>query len=92
MNIKIKKISLLINKALVNVEKEIDMHKKGLKADATISELKIIKNELTLMKKYMSPSKYVPIYNFMIRDSWNKYNHLGEDLLKVANEYKEKLL
>ena len=43
------------------------------------------------MKIAMSPQRYVPTFNYIIRDSWNSFSELGEKLLKIAHDYNEKL-
>lgn len=85
-------ISNLIDSTIDDVRKEIELNKKGIGTDSSISTLEQIIEELHQMKLAMSPSIYLPTYNYVIRDSWDEFPKLGEKLLKVFYEYKNKLV
>ncbi|WZY01340.1 hypothetical protein NSQ26_04700 [Bacillus sp. FSL W7-1360] len=84
-------VKMLIDDVVSDLEQEIELHKKGTGTDASIPVLSEILGELNQMKAAMSPGKYLPTYNYIIRDSWGMFPRLGEKLLKVSHEYKEKL-
>ncbi len=86
------KIEKLIDKGLSDIEKEIELLRNGKEGDTTIEVLEKIKIELEKMKEVLSPQQFVPTYNYIIRDSWNTFSHLGEELLHIVNEYNEKLI
>lgn len=72
-------IELVNNK--INTEKDL----------ITIDCLKKILIELNKMKEFLSPYKYMPTYGYIIVDSWQDFDEIGEKLLETANYYKEKL-
>lgn len=81
----------LINSTIDDINNEIELHKKGMGIDSSISTLEQITEELFKMKSAMSPKVYMPTYNYTIRDSWGEFSKLGEKLLKVLHDYKDKL-
>lgn len=86
-----QRISDLINSTIDDIKNEIELHKKGIGTDSSIPTLQQIAEELLQMKSAMSPKVYMPTYNYMIRDSWGEFSKLGEKLLKVLHDYKDKL-
>lgn len=86
------RIEKLIVKGLVDVEKEIELLRNGKEGDSTIEVLEKISIELEKMKEVLSPQNFTPSYNYIIRDSWNTFTHLGEELLHIVHEYNEKLI
>lgn len=86
-----KSILDLINSTIDDIKNEIEMHKKGIGTDSSIPTLEQIAGELYQMKLAMSPKVYMPTYNYIIRDSWGDCTKLGEKLLKVLHDYKNKL-
>lgn len=86
--IKKKQVYNMIKNCIYLVDDEIDLHKQGKKADADISTLIKIKNQLEKMCEVLSPKEYMPNYNYIIRDSWD-FMKIGEELLKVYYKYLE---
>lgn len=91
MEIRKTNLIKLIDISLEDIDNEIKLHEKGEEGDATVTILTSIKVELEKMKYYMAPQKYVPTYNYIIRERWNEFTHTGEILLKVVQCYKEKI-
>lgn len=76
-----------INNCISVVDNEINLHKKNMKADGDVETLNIIKQQLIDMSKYMSPRKYIPNYNYIIRDSLWNYLKIADVLLRVYHKY-----
>ena len=57
----------------------------------TVDTMKKILSELEMMKKELSPVKFMPTYGYIVVDSWQDFIEIGEKLLDTANYYKEKL-
>lgn len=91
--LKIRKdmISRMIDSAIEEINIEVESHKNGRGTDGTIPILLQIQEELCKMKNVLSPQKFIPTYNYIIRDSWNEFLNMGEKLLKIAQDYNEKL-
>jgi hypothetical protein len=87
-------LDLRKQKALTLIEQSIQLVNseifKGTNA-ITVGSLKKILYELETMKKELSPTKFIPTYGYIIVDSWQDFNTIGEKLLETANYYKEKL-
>lgn len=83
------KVVKLIEKAIIEVEEEIQEHKKGLGRDGNVSQLQKIEEELKVMQNILNPQKYLPGYARAIVDSWDLDSELGGKLLEVANKYKQ---
>lgn len=78
----------MIDDAILTVKNDIKMSSNAHKIAILIK----IEHELNNMKKYMSPSIYLPWYNYIIVDCWDEFSDIGEKLLHVLQEYKEKLV
>ncbi|MBR6383785.1 MAG: hypothetical protein IKS56_07375 [Lachnospiraceae bacterium] len=76
-----------IEDCICKVDKEISLHKQNMKAEGDIETLSYIKEQLENMKKYMSPQKYMPTYDYAIKDSLWNYLELAEDLFDVYDLY-----
>ena len=76
-----------IEDCICKVDREICFHKQNMKAEGDIETLRYIKEQLESMRKNMSPQKYMPTYNYIIKDSLWDYLKLAEDLLEVYNLY-----
>lgn len=92
MDTRKNRVKGLISDAILKISNEITLHEKGLTADSTVSILTEIKRELKIMEQTLSPEKFTPTYNYIIRDSWGSFPKLGELLLYVVHEYNEKLI
>lgn len=79
----------LIEKAISEVEDEIQLHKKGIGNNGSEPQLQRIKDELIIMKDKLNPQKYMPGYSRAIVDSWDFDSKLGLSLLEVVNKYKK---
>ena len=69
------------------VDREINLHKQNIEADGNIETLENIKYQLDNMRKYMSPLKYMPNYNYILRDSLWDYLKIADELLRVYHQY-----
>ncbi|MBQ6820172.1 MAG: hypothetical protein IJO26_02615 [Clostridium sp.] len=79
----------LIEKAISEVQDEIQLHKKGIVSNGNELQLQRIKDELIIMKDKLNPQKYIPGYSRIIVDSWDLDSKLGLRLLEVVNKYKK---
>jgi hypothetical protein len=85
------KIIEMINISIYELDKAIINYNLSGTKFGDIDVLKNILEELYLMKKYLSPSKYFASYGRIIIDSCNYTDPLADKLLAVAQFYNEKL-
>ena len=76
-----------LKKAIEIVDAEIEKHKKNLEADGDIETLDKIRDQLNKMLYYMNPDKYMPSYNYILRDDLWDYMNIADPLLKVFHHY-----
>lgn len=78
-----------IDRIILDIENEITKHRKGIAADGTIGQLERIHQEIEKMKLILDPKMFYPSYPLFIVDSWDFKSVLGNDLLYLAEKYKE---
>lgn len=78
----------MLDDSILIVENEIKLTENNQK----LENLKKIESQLISMKNAMSPSKYIPNYNYIIIECWDDFNSIGEKLLNVLHKYKDELV
>ena len=71
INNKEQQMIKLIEKTIIDVETEVQLHKKGVGNNGNESQLQGIKEELKIMKDTLNSQKYMPGYPRAIVDSWD---------------------
>jgi len=79
----------LLDKAISDVQSEINKHKSGIIANGTTAQLECIYKEIKRMKTVLNPEVFSPSYPRIIVDSWDFKSTLGNDLLILFEKYKE---
>jgi hypothetical protein len=84
-----QQVLMLIDKAILGINNEINKHKCGMVANGTIAQLENIRQEVEKMKTTLNSKIFLPFYPVIIVDSWDFKSILGNDLLTLAEKYKK---
>ncbi len=82
-------VLILMDKAIEDIQSEINKHKCGIMANGTIAQLEHICKEVEKMKSTLNSKIFLPSYPVIIVDSWDFKSTLGNDLLNLLEKYKE---